>query len=55
MSRNVYRLNNPVKRPTLSWSSAPQARETLVALTHWLFNGNKAEAVQIGAGSLTTA
>lgn len=49
MSRNVFRLHHPVKRPTLSWSTAPQARESLVALTHWLLGGNKAEVVQIAA------
>ena len=53
MSRNVFRLHHPVNRPTLSWSTAPQARESLVALTHslthWLLGGNKAEVVQIAA------
>lgn len=49
MSRNVFRLNSPVHRPNLSWSSAPQARESLMALTQWLLKGSKNEAVQVGA------
>jgi hypothetical protein len=54
MSRNVYRLNNPVKRPMLSWSTAPRARESLLALTQWLLIGSKTEAVQIGSSFPST-